>query len=73
MGALSLVRLTRQDTAVSLVTELPLKAQPLTLLLLGVDRRSDESGPARSDLMILAGFRPDAGRELCSPSRVICG
>ena len=62
IGALSLVRLTRQDTAASPVSELPLKAQPLTLLLLGVDRRSDESGPARSDSMILAGFRPDAGR-----------
>ena len=62
LGALSLVRLARQDTAASLVTDLPLNAQPLTILLLGVDRRSDESGPARSDSMILAGFRPDAGR-----------
>ena len=48
IGALSLVRLTRQDTAASLPTELLLQAEPLTLLLLGVDRRSDESGPARA-------------------------
>lgn len=30
-------------------------AQPLTVLILGVDQRAEESGPTRSDAMILAG------------------
>jgi LCP family protein required for cell wall assembly len=33
--------------------------QPLSILLLGVDRRADESGPTRSDSMILLGSQPD--------------
>ena len=31
-----------------------------TLLLLGIDQRADESGPTRSDAMVLAGVRPDS-------------
>jgi LCP family protein required for cell wall assembly len=34
--------------------------QPLSVLLLGVDRRADETGPARSDSMILLGSQPQA-------------
>lgn len=59
IGALSLVRLSSQAFPWS---EMPLEAQPLTVLLLGVDRRSDETGPARSDTIILSGFRPDTNR-----------
>lgn len=33
--------------------------QPLSILLLGVDQRADESGPTRSDSMILLGSQPD--------------
>lgn len=40
----------------------PLLAQSdtsqLTLLILGTDQRADESGPTRSDAMVLAGVRP---------------
>ena len=41
----------------------PLLAQSnpaqLTLLVLGTDQRADESGPTRSDAMVLASVRPD--------------
>jgi len=33
--------------------------RPLSVLLLGIDRRADESGPTRSDSMILLGSRSD--------------
>lgn len=33
--------------------------QPLSILLLGVDQRADESGPTRSDSMILLGSQPE--------------
>jgi LCP family protein required for cell wall assembly len=36
--------------------------QPLTLLILGVDRRADESGPSRSDSMILAGMNRETNQ-----------
>ncbi|MEI2689261.1 MAG: LCP family protein [Anaerolineae bacterium] len=35
-----------------------ISGQPLSILLLGVDRRADESGPTRSDSMILLGSQP---------------
>jgi LCP family protein required for cell wall assembly len=46
-------------------SSLPLlgSVQPLTVLVLGVDQRAEESGPTRSDAMLLAGSAgPDAGR-----------
>jgi LCP family protein required for cell wall assembly len=61
VAALSLVRLSGEASLLSEVTELPQRAQPLSLLLLGVDRRGDEVGPARSDSMMLAGIRSDTG------------
>lgn len=36
----------------------PAASQPLNILLLGVDRRADETGPTRSDSMILLGSQP---------------
>ena len=35
-------------------------AAQLTLLILGVDQRADETGPTRSDAMVLAGMQPDS-------------
>ena len=37
-------------------------AAQLTLLILGVDQRADESGATRSDAMVLAGLQPDSGQ-----------
>ncbi len=34
---------------------------PVSVLLLGIDRRADETGPARSDSMILLGSQADGG------------
>jgi len=36
----------------------PAASQPLTVLLLGIDRRPDESGPARSDAIIVLRIDP---------------
>lgn len=36
--------------------------EPVTLLLLGTDRRQDESGPSRSDTIMLAMFEPQQKR-----------
>jgi LCP family protein required for cell wall assembly len=62
VGALGLVRLADQGSALPELGGLPLETQPITILLLGVDRRSDETGPARSDSMMLAGYGQDTGR-----------
>lgn len=35
-------------------------AAQLTLLILGIDQRADESGATRSDAMLLAGLQPDS-------------
>lgn len=44
--------------------------RPLSILLLGVDRRADETGPARSDSMILLGSQPEgSGAALLSIPR----
>ncbi len=37
-----------------------MQTQPPTILLLGIDQRSDESGPTRSDSMILLGSQAEA-------------
>lgn len=44
--------------------------KPLMILLLGIDQRSDESGPTRSDSLILLGSQPDnAGAAMLSVPR----
>ena len=44
-----------------LLAEQPNASHP-TLLILGVDQRADETGPTRSDAMLLAGQQPDSGQ-----------
>lgn len=53
-----LVLLSAQQTVLPVLS----RSQPTTILVLGVDRRAEESGPARSDSLILAGRNAASGQ-----------
>jgi LCP family protein required for cell wall assembly len=51
-----------RPTVPMVVDQPPGAGQALTLLLLGIDRRPDETGPARSDAIIVARIDPERRR-----------
>lgn len=62
LGGLCLVVLTVLTAASRAAQPTLQDARPPLVLLLGIDRRADETGPTRSDAMLLAGFNQSAGR-----------